>query len=92
VTEAFDHPLPQPSARARELHGRMVVFMREQVLPAEAEYLSHRRSAGADDHAVPPVVERLKKEAQQQGLWNLFLPAESGLTQLEYAPIAELSG
>ncbi len=92
MTEAFDHPLPQPSARARELHGRMVVFMREQVLPAEAEYLSHRRSAGADDHAVPPVVERLKKEAQQQGLWNLFLPAESGLTQLEYAPIAELSG
>lgn len=41
---------------------------------------------------VPPVVERLKKEARARGLWNLFLPAESGLTQLEYAPIAELSG
>src|SRR5208282_2391060 len=67
-------------------------FMRERVLPAEAEYLAHRRAAGPDDHVVPPVIQELKKQAQAQGLWNLFLPAESGLTQLEYAPIAELSG
>ncbi|MFJ9782961.1 acyl-CoA dehydrogenase family protein [Amycolatopsis sp. NPDC101161] len=70
----------------------MLAFMRDQVLPAEAEYLAHRRAAGPDDHVVPPVVERLKTAARAQGLWNLFLPAESGLTQLEYAPIAELSG
>jgi acyl-CoA dehydrogenase len=70
----------------------MVAFMAERVLPAEAEYRSHRREAGPDGHDVPPVVERLKAEARTQGLWNLFLPAESGLTQLEYAPIAELSG
>ena len=38
------------------------------------------------------VVEKLKEQARAEGLWNLFLPAESGLTQLEYAPIAELSG
>jgi acyl-CoA dehydrogenase len=38
------------------------------------------------------VVEELKKQARAEGLWNLFLPTESGLTQLEYAPIAELSG
>jgi acyl-CoA dehydrogenase len=62
------------------------------VLPAEAEYLAHRRGGGPDDHSVPPVVEELKKQARAEGLWNLFLPAESGLTQLEYAPIAELSG
>ncbi|WP_123670382.1 acyl-CoA dehydrogenase family protein [Actinocorallia herbida] len=70
----------------------MVVFMREQVLPAEAEYLAHRKAAGPDGHDLPPVVEKLKEAAKAEGLWNLFLPAESGLTQLEYAPIAELSG
>ena len=43
-------------------------------------------------YELPPVVEKLKEQARAEGLWNLFLPAESGLTQLEYAPIAELSG
>ena len=87
-----DSSLAAPSERAVELHDRMIAFMREHVLPAEAEYLAHRQQAGPDDHVVPPVVEQLKKTAQEQGLWNLFLPSESGLTQLEYAPIAELSG
>ena len=41
---------------------------------------------------VPPVVEELKVKARERGLWNLFLPAESGLTNLEYAPLAELTG
>lgn len=87
-----EHSLPAPSAHAADLRDSMVLFMRERVLPAEAEYLAHRRSVGPDDHVVPPVVEQLKRQAREQGLWNLFLPAESGLTQLEYAPIAELSG
>jgi acyl-CoA dehydrogenase len=87
-----DYSLAAPSARAVELQDRMLVFMHEHVLPAEARYLASRRQAGPDDHVVPPVIEELKKQAQAQGLWNLFLPAESGLTQLEYAPIAELSG
>jgi len=87
-----DYDLPAPSPRAREIHDLMVTFMRERVLPAEREYLEVRRAAGPDDHVVPPVVERLKTEARERGLWNLFLPAESGLTQLEYAQIAELSG
>lgn len=84
--------LPAPSQRARELHQKMERFMREQVLPAEAAYLAHRKAGGPDCHIVPPVVEELKKRARAEGLWNLFLPAESGLTQLEYAYIAELSG
>ncbi|MDX6740115.1 acyl-CoA dehydrogenase family protein [Actinocorallia sp. A-T 12471] len=87
---AYD--LPAPSPRARDLHDRMIEFMRERVLPAEAEYLAYRKAAGPDGHTVPPVVEKLKEEAKAAGLWNLFLPDESGLTQLEYAPIAELSG
>jgi acyl-CoA dehydrogenase len=88
----IEYDLPAPSARAQDLQDRMTAFMREHVLPAESAYLAHRRSAGPDDHVVPPVVEDLKEQARALGLWNLFLPAESGLTQLEYAPIAELSG
>jgi acyl-CoA dehydrogenase len=84
--------LPAPSERARELRELLVGFMRDRVLPAEHEYEAYRAAAGPDDHTVPPVVEDLKREAQALGLWNLFLPAESGLTQLEYAPLAELSG
>ena len=87
-----DTSLAAPSVRAVDLQERMLSFMRDHVLPAEAGYLAYRRKAGPDDHVVPPVVELLKERAQEQGLWNLFLPAESGLTQLEYAPIAELSG
>ena len=84
--------LPPPSERARELYDRMLEFMRERVLPAEADYHAYRAKAGPEDHTLPPVVEELKAEARRRELWNLFLPDASGLTQLEYAPIAELSG
>jgi acyl-CoA dehydrogenase len=84
--------LPPPSARAQQLHEAMVAFMRDSVLPAEATYLVQRQAAGPEDHELPGIVEELKVKARARGLWNLFLPAESGLTQLEYAPIAELSG
>ena len=88
----LEYDLPAPSPRARDLHDRMLAFVRDRVLPAESEYLAQRRAAGPDGHEVPPVVEELKQRARAEGLWNLFLPSESGLTQLEYAPIAELSG
>ena len=84
--------LPPPSRRARELHDLLIGFRRDRVLPAEHAYDAYRTAAGPDDYTVPPVVEDLKGEARALGLWNLFLPAESGLTQLEYAPLAELSG
>ena len=86
------HVVSIPSGRATELHEKLVGFMRDRVLPAEHAYEVSRAQAGPDDHTVPPVVEELKLEARALGLWNLFLPAESGLTQLEYAPLAELSG
>ncbi len=93
MTDAYAEPaIAAPSARAAELRELMLVFMRDRVLPAEAAYHAHRREAGSESHDVPPVIEELKEEARERGLWNLFLPAESGLTQLEYAPIAELSG
>ena len=80
------------SAKAQDYHKRLTAFMTEFVFPAEAAYDRYRQEAGPDDHTVPPVIEELKVLAKERGLWNLFLPAVSGLTNLEYAPLAELTG
>lgn len=80
------------SAKAQDYQDRLTQFMTERVFPAEAAYHAYRTEKGPDDHTVPPVVEELKVEAKKRGLWNLFLPSESGLTNLEYAPLAEISG
>ncbi len=78
------------SAAAQDASDRMWAFMREEVFPAEPEWAAYLREHG--EHAHPPVMERLKKSARSRGLWNLFLPAVSGLTNLDYAPVAEISG
>ncbi|MGH3195300.1 MAG: acyl-CoA dehydrogenase family protein [Streptosporangiaceae bacterium] len=78
------------SAAAQDTRMRMWAFMREEVFPAELEWAAYLREHG--EHVYPPVMERLKKSARSRGLWNLFLPAVSGLTNLDYAPIAEISG
>ena len=80
------------SAKATDYHKRLEEFMVDEVFPAEKSYDEYRAAMGPGDFTVPPVVEELKTKAKQQGLWNLFLPSESGLTNLEYAPLAELSG
>ncbi|WP_231646490.1 acyl-CoA dehydrogenase family protein [Mycolicibacterium mengxianglii] len=80
------------SAKAQDYHQRLTAFMTEHVIPAEASYDAYRHEAGPGDFTVPPVIEELKVLAREQGLWNLFLPAVSGLTNLEYAPLAELTG
>lgn len=80
------------SPRAQDLQRRVHEFLHSSVLPAEAEYDGFRAAMGPDDHTVPPVVEELKAQARARGLWNLFLPAISGLSNVEYAPLAELSG
>ncbi len=80
------------SAKATDYHQRLSDFMTQYVFPAEADYDKYRHEAGPFDHTVPPIVEELKTKAKAAGLWNLFLPAESGLTNLDYAPLAELTG
>ncbi|MBU3751816.1 MAG: acyl-CoA dehydrogenase, partial [Mycobacterium sp.] len=80
------------STKAADYHKRLTEFMVEEVFPAEKLYDDYRAAAGPGDFTVPPVVEELKSKAKQRGLWNLFLPAESGLTNLKYAPLAELTG
>ncbi len=80
------------SAKAADYHQRLTEFMVDEVFPAEKSYEEYRTEAGPGDFTVPPVVEELKTKAKARGLWNLFLPSESGLTNLEYAPLAELTG
>ncbi|OJY37500.1 MULTISPECIES: acyl-CoA dehydrogenase family protein [unclassified Pseudonocardia] len=84
----------EPSAVAADYTKRMRAFLDEKVLPAEAGYDAFRaeRRGTPQEWDLPPVVEELKTEAKARGLWNLFLPDVSGLTNLEYAQVAEVSG
>src|SRR3954447_13037190 len=78
-----------------ELQERLLAFMDEHVYPAEERFRAEVAQA-ADPWATPPVVEELKREARERGLWNLFLPPVhehgAGLTNLQYAPLAEITG
>ncbi|MET7967475.1 acyl-CoA dehydrogenase family protein [Micromonospora sp. NPDC005305] len=81
-------------ARTVELRGKVEAFLTECVLPAEPVHHEQVLAAG-DPWARPPVLEELKAEARARGLWNLFLPDPrygAGLTNLQYAPLAELTG
>ncbi|WP_433218297.1 acyl-CoA dehydrogenase family protein [Dactylosporangium sp. CS-047395] len=78
------------SPKAEETVGRMWDFMREEVFPAEPVWAAYLAGHGA--HAYPPVMDELKASARRRGLWNLFLPELSGLSNLEYASVAEVSG
>ncbi|GAA4708295.1 acyl-CoA dehydrogenase family protein [Pseudonocardia yuanmonensis] len=84
----------EPSAAAADYTKRMRAFLDEEVLPAEAAYDAFRaeRRGTPQEWDLPPVVEELKAKARDRGLWNLFLPAISGLSNLEYAAVAEVSG
>ncbi len=79
-----------PSAAATEYTEKMWDFMRSHVLPAEPVWAAHLAEHG--EHSYPPVMDELKAEAQRRGLWNLFLPKLSGLSNLEYAAVAEVTG
>jgi acyl-CoA dehydrogenase len=80
------------SAKAEDVSGRMWDFMREHVFPAESVYEEWRAARGHDDHGLPPVMEELKTEARKRDLWNLFHHELAGLSNLEYASIAEITG
>uniref|UniRef100_A0A8C9T5S3 Acyl-CoA dehydrogenase family member 11 n=1 Tax=Scleropages formosus TaxID=113540 RepID=A0A8C9T5S3_SCLFO len=91
---AADPRLFQQTPKGREMLQKVREFMRLHVFPAEqavAEY--YVKNAGSPLRwSTPPVVEELKAKARAAGLWNLFLPAVSGLSQLDYAHIAEETG
>ena len=82
------------SEKARDYQDRLRAFMDERIYPAESVYASQMEQSG-DPHFHPPVLEELKAEARRRGLWNLFHPHAEwgpGLTNLEYAPLAEIMG
>lgn len=76
----------------QELVARSTAFLEQEVLPVEARYQAEKAEIGPWD--TPPVIEELKVKARQVDLWNLFLPGDrgAGLTNLEYAHIAEVTG
>ena len=84
-------PLFPRSERAIALHAQVKEFMHAWVLPAEAEIIGFNAPI-AQRWQISPKLEALKAQAKALGLWNLFLPAVSGLSNLEYAELAELMG
>jgi alkylation response protein AidB-like acyl-CoA dehydrogenase len=79
------------SDKALHWQERVRRFLDDHVLPREEEY----RAQVAEDHTrQPPAMEEMKAQAREAGLWNMFLPGDhgAGLTNLEYAPLAELMG
>ncbi len=85
------------SPRTQELQAKVSAFMQEHVYPAEGRYWSElRANTEAGKRWTPlPLIEELKPKARAQGLWNLFLPESdygAGLTNQEYAPLAEIMG
>ena len=82
------------SDRAKKYQADLLEFMESHIYPAEPVYDQQMRESG-DPHFQPPIVEELKAEARRRGLWNLFHPHPEwgpGLTNLEYAPLAEIMG
>ncbi|GGF41654.1 acyl-CoA dehydrogenase family protein [Subtercola lobariae] len=82
-------------ARTEELRAKLLVFMDEHIYPAEAIFegqLDELPNRWAWDSA--PIICELRAEAKRQGLWNLFLPGDggAGLTNQQYAPLAEITG
>lgn len=87
----FEH-----SERARDVIRQAKRFVAERVVPNHETY-REQLVGGADwtKWTIPPVVEELKAEAKELGLWNLFLPDEkygAGLDNRDYAPVAEITG
>jgi acyl-CoA dehydrogenase len=84
-------------ARTEELRGQLQAFLDEHVIPAEKVFEEQAAEMASQGRGWerPPVLENLKAEAKKQGLWNLFLahhPQGAGLTNLQYAPLAEITG
>ncbi|MBL0313586.1 MAG: acyl-CoA dehydrogenase family protein [Holophagaceae bacterium] len=82
------------SPKAADYIQRVSAFIADHVTPNEETYLSQLKH-GAQPWNVPPIMEEMKAKAKAAGLWNLFLPDTeygAGLTNLEYAPLAELMG
>src|SRR5215471_1763367 len=84
-------------ARTEELRGQLQAFLDEQILPAEPVFEEQAAKLASEGRGWerPPIMDDLKAKARRRGLWNLFLaghPEGAGLSNLQYAPLAELTG
>ena len=84
------------SEKSKELQQRLISFIEAHVVPIEQEYITFQ-SATKNNWTRFPKIEVLKQKAKDAGLWNLFLPKDygdlsPGLSNLEYAPLAEIMG
>ncbi|PCI48720.1 MAG: acyl-CoA dehydrogenase [Moraxellaceae bacterium] len=82
------------SEKASVLRDRLVLFMDQHIYPAEKDYSEYIHSTD-NPWQTPPIIEELKIRAKEADLWNLFLPTkhyESGLSNIDYAPLAEIMG
>ncbi|MCE1180551.1 MAG: acyl-CoA dehydrogenase family protein [Micrococcales bacterium] len=89
MTEIFAN-----TPRGEEYREKLLAFMDEKVYPSESVYHEQMKASGDDNHH-PQILEDLKAEAKSRGLWNLFHPHKEwgpGLTNLEYAHLAEIMG
>jgi acyl-CoA dehydrogenase len=82
-------------ATTESLRAQLLDFMDSRVYPAEKAF--HEQLAGLPDRwawSTVPVLAELRAQARARGLWNLFLPGEhgAGLTNVQYAPLAEITG
>jgi acyl-CoA dehydrogenase len=84
-------------SRTEELRAQLLSFMNDNIYPAEKVLAAQVADAAAGGRiwGRPPVIDELKAQARSQGLWNLFLahhPEGAGLSNLQYAPLAEITG
>jgi len=93
----------QQSDKSKHWYARVEAFMAEHIYPAIPVYRAQSTGVADSDRwiSIPPIFEELKAKARAAGLWNLFMPPSEhddayfrsvGLSNLEYAPIAELMG
>lgn len=82
------------SEKTKHLMKEVQTFLEEHLYPIEQE-LNEQIESGEDRWAIPPQIEEIKAKAKAKGLWNFFLPESEygyGLSNLEYAPLAEIMG
>ncbi|MDB3866314.1 acyl-CoA dehydrogenase family protein [Acidimicrobiia bacterium] len=82
------------SEKSLDLQKKLNKFFEEHIYPIEQAYDQEIENSGNSLH-IPDILDELKNKAKEEGLWNLFLPDSeygAGLTNVEYAPLAEITG
>ncbi|XP_067342591.1 acyl-CoA dehydrogenase family member 11 isoform X3 [Channa argus] len=94
LTGPTEHRLFLQTAKGQAVLQEVKEFMSQYVLPAQEEVAAYysKYAQSPQRWHTPKIIEDLKIKAKEAGLWNLFLPAVSGLSQLDYAHIAEETG